>query len=260
MLKAHGYLGIILIILVELNFYFKIQPFASWYVPIIWFGYIFLIDSIIFKLKGKSLMISTPKKFIEIVILSVPLWSIFEFYNLIVQNWVYNEYWTILIHLVDFLIIMPAVFETRDLFLTLGWFKKKKTKPLKPSKTYLARVFLFGVFFTVAPWVTPQFFFWGMWVGLFLIFDPINYLLGRDSIISDLGKGKLERFLALGLGGLTCGFLFEFWNFWALPKWFYNIPFFDFWHIFEMPLIGYLGYIPFAWSMFAMYNFVKGLY
>jgi hypothetical protein len=32
------------------------------------------------------------------------------------------------------------------------------------------------------------------------------------------------------------------WNVLSLPKWTYTIPYVGFWHIFEMPLLGYLGY------------------
>ena len=56
MFKKYGLIGILLIIFVEANFFFKIQPFASWYFPIIWVGYILVIDALIYKLKGSSLI------------------------------------------------------------------------------------------------------------------------------------------------------------------------------------------------------------
>ena len=34
----------------------------------------------------------------------------------------------------------------------------------------------------------------------------------------------------------------EMWNFYSLPKWTYVIPYVGFWKVFEMPLLGYLGY------------------
>jgi len=34
----------------------------------------------------------------------------------------------------------------------------------------------------------------------------------------------------------------------------------NFLHIFEMPLLGYLGYIPFSLELFSIYNFVTGLF
>ena len=41
------------------------------------------------------------------------------------------------------------------------------------------------------------------------------------------------------------------WNFYSLPKWTYTIPYVGFWHVFEMPLLGYLGYLPFGIVVFA---------
>ena len=60
--------------------------------------------------------------------------------------------------------------------------------------------------------------------------------------------------VAVGLAGLLCGTLWEFWNFWATPKWVYHIPYVDFLRVFEMPLLGYAGYIPFAWSIYQLLN------
>jgi hypothetical protein len=37
------------------------------------------------------------------------------------------------------------------------------------------------------------------------------------------------------------------------------VPFVGFWHVFEMPLLGYLGYGPFAWEMFALFWFAASL-
>ena len=37
------------------------------------------------------------------------------------------------------------------------------------------------------------------------------------------------------------------------------MPFVGFWKVFEMPLLGYLGYIPFAMELYAIYQFARGL-
>ena len=54
MLKMYGYLGIALMIAAMINFYFVLPPFASGYIPIIWFGFILFIDSLVNKIKHKS--------------------------------------------------------------------------------------------------------------------------------------------------------------------------------------------------------------
>jgi hypothetical protein len=58
------------------------------------------------------------------------------------------------------------------------------------------------------------------------------------------------------VAGLICGFLWELWNFWALSKWVYTVPFFEKAKGFEMPFFGFLGFPPFAVQAYVMYNFI----
>jgi hypothetical protein len=51
----------------------------------------------------------------------------------------------------------------------------------------------------------------------------------------------------------VCGWLWEFWNYWAAAKWLYIFPMFQGWKIFEMPAPGFLGFPPFALECFTMY-------
>ncbi len=45
---------------------------------------------------------------------------------------------------------------------------------------------------------------------------------------------------------LFTGFFWEMWNFYSIPKWIYTIPYVDFWKVFEMPILGFGGYLPFG--------------
>ena len=78
-------------------------------------------------------------------------------------------------------------------------------------------------------------------------------------MIEQASRGDWRTIVALALASLVCGFFWEMWNIRALPKWYYTIPFFDFAKIFEMPLLGYGGYIPFAWELFSLYQLVCGV-
>jgi hypothetical protein len=54
--------------------------------------------------------------------------------------------------------------------------------------------------------------------------------------------------------------LWEFWNYWAVSRWTYTVPYQLFgWKVFEMPALGYLGYPPFAVECWAMYVFLRSL-
>ncbi len=53
--------------------------------------------------------------------------------------------------------------------------------------------------------------------------------------------------------------LWEFWNYWAATKWTYTVPYLGDVKIFEMPILGYLGFPPFALECYAMYHAVRGV-
>jgi hypothetical protein len=56
------------------------------------------------------------------------------------------------------------------------------------------------------------------------------------------------------LAGGVCGFLWELWNFRAGLKWAYTVPFVGSLEIFEMPLLGFLGFSLFALECYVMVN------
>jgi len=59
--------------------------------------------------------------------------------------------------------------------------------------------------------------------------------------------------------GLVCGFLWEFFNYWAISKWTYTVPYLGNVKIFEMPVLGFLGFPPFAVECWVIYIFVRSL-
>lgn len=260
MLKLYGYLGLAIILFVEINFLLVIMPFASWYIVIVWYGYILFIDSLVYKIKKKSLIYTYPKEVILMLIISVPFWLIFEFYNIFTGSWFYLNYvWYV--HLLDFTTIMPAVMETFSLLTALDIAKrfdviKKRVKATRnPRHLNLVKMLVvLGALAVIVPYIMPHIGFMFIWVGLFLLLDPFNYLIRRPSIIEKVSKGNKGIMLRLFLTGILMGFLWEFWNFQAYPKWMYSFPgAATAIKLFEMPLFGYLGYLPFAMEVFLFY-------
>jgi len=66
--------------------------------------------------------------------------------------------------------------------------------------------------------------------------------------------GMNEAQMGLHVG---CGVLWEFWNYWSGAKWIYAIPFFNYWKVFEMPLVGYLGFMPFALECYLFWQLLR---
>lgn len=253
-----------MIIFVEINFFLRIQPFANWYFPIVWFGYIFLIDAVVYQIKGRSLIKNRPLTFIGMLLLSIAFWYTFEFFNYFIQNWSYNSIERStgkLFAIISFSTVLPAFFESFELILSLRLFDRQSLKKShKISKSFLISMISIGIIFFILPFIFPLYAFPLVWLAFFFILDPINYLNKQPSIIKHLKDRKLKIPLSLLLAGIALGVLWEFWNFWAVPKWTYNIPFLDFFKIFEMPVLGYLGYFPFAFELYSMYFFSRSLF
>jgi hypothetical protein len=95
-----------------------------------------------------------------------------------------------------------------------------------------------------------------MWVSLFFVISPINLWLGRPSILSFTAGRDWRIVMLMFAATLVCGFFWELWNIYSWPKWIYTFPFLNGMKIFEMPLAGYLGYLPFGLEIWAMTTLV----
>ena len=158
---------------------------------------------------------------------------------------------------------MPGMFETAEVLEGAGFLARVRSPTRKLSPTFLAALFLIGLAWVTIPPLLPRaiarYTFGFVWVGFILLLEPINIGLGIDSPLKRWAQGDPGAALRLLSAGLICGFLWEFWNFWAVSGWRYTVP----WplnfgpHYFRMPLLGLLGFPPFAWESWAMFQFLK---
>jgi hypothetical protein len=65
-------------------------------------------------------------------------------------------------------------------------------------------------------------------------------------VFSQAFKGDWSLVVSSSLAALFCGMFWELWNYHSLAKWEYAIPFVQRFHLFEMPVLGYAGYLPFG--------------
>jgi hypothetical protein len=258
----HGIFGIFLLIFSEILHFKKIDPFYSWFYCFAWWSYILIIDAIIYRLKGNSLILSRTKELLLMVPWSVFIWLVFEAANLSLENWYYIhlpnstvERW--LGYAVAYGTVLPGIFETTELSETIGVFKKSRIKKIVISQGGHQILIFLGVLCLVSCVVIPKYFFPLIWVGFIFLLEPINYRFGGRSLLKDLEEGDPRKIYLLLTAGLICGLLWEFWNFWALSKWIYTVPFFEDMKGFEMPVPGFLGFPPFAIQVYVMYNFIS---
>jgi hypothetical protein len=268
----HGYIGLLVIAVAEVLLFSGNRLVGHWFTPIVWTGFILFVDALVYKFSRRSPLMTDRREFLVIALISVGGWWLFEFYNAprfwnsdLELWWHYHNLepnlWVRRVgYDWAFATIFPAMFLTAELFRSTIFARDRLTLRLSLSKSAKVLLVIIGAVGAVVPliilsgWFAPI-----IWLSFILLLDPLNALRGCPSIIGDLARGDWRRLLSLLASGLVCGFLWESWNYWALTKWTYTVPYFGDLKIFEMPVLGYLGFPPFAIECWAMYIFVRSL-
>ena len=232
----------------------------------LWLGFILTLDGLNVARSGSSPLRRSKAGFVGMFLCSVPFWWCFEFLNLPVQNWhyhldqPYSPLAYFLVASINFSTVLPAVMEIVELWTSVPGLRPRlaaATAGPRLSAGWAAALLLLGAACVALPFMYPRYAFGLIWLCLIFLFDPINNLLRRKSALSHLLAGDWRFLVTVPLAGITCGFFWEMWNSLALPGWYYTVPYVDKApHLFAMPLPGYLGYLPFAVELFAMYQFV----
>ena len=193
------------------------------------------------------------RKHLGLALVSVPVWWWFELANDRVDNWEYllpHPYNAIeygVFASIAFSTVVPALDAAARLFGVGQSLRVFRVTTAVGTRHLLEAAV--GVAATAVLFVFPRIFFPLVWVGPFLLLDAAVGLSGGRSLLTEMANGRWRAPVAVALGGLMCGLLWEFWNFWAAPKWIYHVPYLGYLKVFEMPVLGYLGYVPFAWSI-----------
>jgi len=225
----------------------------------LWLGYIFLVDAVVQRRSGSSLWKRSRTQFILLFALSAPVWWIFEVINRRTSNWEYlggDRFSALEYHIlctICFSVVMPAIFESADLVRSFGWVERFGSRARVPaSRLTSVALFLMGLAMLALLWFRPRYFYPFVWTSLVFVLEPLNRWLGRPHFLGRLERGDWRVVISLALGSLLCGFFWEMWNYYSYPKWIYHTPGAEFARIFELPLLGYGGYVPFALELYAM--------
>jgi len=261
-LNIHGIIGFGVLILAEIMMFRRIEPFVSWFYCFAWWAYILISDSLIYKMKGNSLLMSRTKEFLLLMPWSVAVWLFFELINLSMKNWYYinvprNDLLRWIGYTVAYATVLPGIFETTELLESMGLYRGLSVPAIPESRTWYTPFWIVGGVFLILPITLPQYGFPLIWGSLIFLLEPINHRFGGKSLMRDWQRGDPTKFLLLLTAGLACGILWEFWNFWARSKWIYTVPFFDELKGFEMPPLGFLGFPPFAVECYVICNFIS---
>jgi hypothetical protein len=241
--------------------WFGAPPFSSHSFFPLWLGYILTVDGATALRTGTSLLTRSRWKFALLFVFSIPLWWLFEIANRFLGNWRYiashdyNPVVYLLLASLSFSTVIPAIFVTAELWRSVRFFNREiRWMRIAPSRTGLIGIATLGLALFAGSLLLPNVLFPFVWIGLFLLLDVINSFIGAKSISAQIADGRWDTVLVLFAAGLSCGLFWEMWNMWSLPKWTYDVPHVGFLEIFEMPVLGYGGYFPFALEVYAAYH------
>ena len=270
-MPPHGWIGLGVIAAAEALLFRGSTLVGEWFTPIVWTGYVLFADALVARVTRRSFLTTDRAELPGVVLASIGCWWLFEWHNA-PRFWrggpdAAGLWWQY--HNIEpnpflrrvgydwaFATILPALFLTaRALAATL--FAGFRVAPVRPPRWALSVSIAAGVvavavpLAVVSPWLVPL-----VWLGYTLLLEPVNYRLGARSWLRALERGDASLVASLLASGLVCGVLWEFWNYWALTRWTYTVPYVGAVKVFEMPVLGYLGFPPFALECYAMYNFL----
>lgn len=262
----HGWLGAALVLIAwPLNW---ILPGArtAWLFFPLWLGYALFVDGLVYLRKGSSLATRSRVAYIGLFLISAPVWWLFELINLRTQNWSYQgvESFSPLAYFMlaslNFSTVVPAVFGAAELASTFAWIKQFKPGfVIRDDRVTTLGFFITGWVMLGLLLIWPEYCFPFVWLSVYFITEPLNVWFGFRSLAQRTRVGDWRAPVSLFIGVLITAFFWEMWNYYAYPKWIYRVPFVGFWHIFEMPALGYGGYLPFALELYALYHLVMGV-
>ncbi len=240
------------------------QPFYAY----AWWGYIFTLDGFCALRRGHSLFTARYRHAFPICLWSITFWFFFELLNLRFQNWYYvgvfpsetalgfvgGGIFTILC----FATVFTGLFETYEALTAAGLWRNWRGRPGRLPPGNLPRWVSYavqglGVAMVTAAILSPYYLAPLVWGSFTFLVDPWNYRRGARSILRDFEARDWGLVSRVFVAGLICGVVWESLNFFAPQKWIYTVRGLESFKLFEMPLLGFLGFPALAFDAMAAY-------
>jgi hypothetical protein len=222
----------------------------------LWLAYILVVNALAYRRTGRCMLLDRPRFFLCLFPVSAAFWWFFEYLNRFVQNWYYVgahgmgglQYF--LLATLPFSTVLPAVLGTYELLDSdpragAGLDRFVRIRPACPRAAGMIGLVLGGLSLA-AIGIWPDYLFPLLWVSPVLVLISLEAVQGRPTVLSPIATGDWRRLYLVGTAALCCGFFWEMWNFLSLARWIYSVPFVHRFPLFEMPVLGYLGYLPFG--------------
>lgn len=262
-----GWCGVLLGLVSWILAWNRFPWFSKWpahtFTPL-WTAYILTVNGFTYRRTGTCLLLRQPLSFLLLFPASAGFWWFFEYLNRFVQNWSYTgvefgpgEYF--LFATLSFSTVLPAFASTRDWLASFPALEPFRSfLPLRvprPTRVALLTLVAAGIGLLLLG-IYPEYLFPFLWISPLLILVSLQALMKEAHVFSSIKHGDWRFVLSSALAALLCGVFWEMWNFYSLAKWVYHVPFVQRFQVFEMPLLGYAGYLPFGLECFVVAEWV----
>jgi hypothetical protein len=221
----------------------------------LWVSYILTMNALTCRRTGRCMLVERPLPYLLLFPASAMFWWFFEYLNRFVQNWHYvggtfepREYFWYATP--AFSTVLPAFTATREWILSFPWPTGKFSAflTLTPSrpKALAAVALAISALGLAGLGIWPDYLFSLLWMSPLLILVSLQTLFGEPHVFSPVREGDWSLLVSSAVAALMCGVFWEMWNFYSFARWKYQVPFVQRFQIFEMPILGYAGYLPFG--------------
>ncbi len=239
---------------------FIAQPFYAY----AWWSTILTLDGIAVLRRRSSILTSRRELLFPLLVWSVTFWFLFELLNLRFQNWYYVGVFAgtsgvdlimgALFGVVSFATVFLGLFETFD---ALGGRSRRGFRGRRVPRWTSYAIQGVGALMVALAIFSPRYLAPLVWGSVTFVLDPWNYRRGARSLLADVEAGSLRTPARLLLAGLLCGLVWESFNYFSPQKWIYTVRGLEELKLFEMPLLGFLGFPALALDAFSFFAFVS---
>lgn len=254
-----GWLGVVMMItawLVAWNRFEWFNALQAYTFTPLWLSFILVVNALTYRRTGRCLLLNQTRYLMLLFVVSACFWWSFEFLNRFVDNWYYvgiSDFGPMRYFIyatLPFSTVMPAVLSTAEWLTTFPSLSVDlnhfRPLPLIGTKVVAVCSVVSAAISLVALALWPKTLYSLVWFVPILLVIGLHTLTGTPKLVRDIESGDWRRIWILAISGLFCGLFWEMWNAHSLAHWKYSIPYVQRFEIFEMPLLGYLGYLPFG--------------
>jgi hypothetical protein len=225
------------------------QPFYAY----VWWGYVIILDGLCVFKRGRSLLSSRRKLLVPMLFWSTSFWTFFELLNIRFQNWYYvgvdpiasfvDAFTSLAFIVLAFGTVFVGIFETIETLTVFGLWRHRRSRGVRRLPTWISyAIQAVGLIMISLSLLFPYYLAPLVWGSFSFLIDPWNYRRGARSLLRDIESGNWGLLLRVLLAGLICGAVWESMNFLAPQKWIYTVRGLENLKLFEMPLLGFLGF------------------